>query len=131
MAPLALERRRSRGAWAWCSVACGIFLDWGLDLSLLRWQADSLPLSHQGGPWLGFRNSSLVGKGPAPGGLEIKLWPEATWRESPGSRKGRSSDRPLVFIAVDIDSEFSLYPESLVTIIVSPIFSFGFPSIFS
>ena len=44
-------------------MACGIFLDWGLNLSLLRWQADSLPLSHQGGPWLVFRNSSLVGKG--------------------------------------------------------------------
>ena len=28
----------------------GIFLTQGLNLSLLRWQADSLPLSHQGSP---------------------------------------------------------------------------------
>ena len=31
-----------------CSVACGIFLDQGLNPCLLHWQADSLPLSHQG-----------------------------------------------------------------------------------
>ena len=34
-----------------CSVACGIFLDKGSDPCLLHWQVDSLPLSHQGGPW--------------------------------------------------------------------------------
>ena len=33
-----------------CSTACGIFLDQGLNLCLLHWQADSLPLSHQGSP---------------------------------------------------------------------------------
>ena len=32
------------------SVACGIFLDQGLNLYLLHWQADSLPLSQQGSP---------------------------------------------------------------------------------
>ena len=32
-----------------CSVgSCGIFPDVGLNLCLLHWQADSLPLSHQG-----------------------------------------------------------------------------------
>ena len=31
-----------------CSTACGIFPDQGLNLCLLHWQADSLPLSHQG-----------------------------------------------------------------------------------
>ena len=32
-----------------CSVgSCGIFPDGGLNLCLLHWQADSLPLSHQG-----------------------------------------------------------------------------------
>ena len=31
-----------------CSNACDIFLDEGLNLCLLHWQADSLPLSHQG-----------------------------------------------------------------------------------
>ena len=34
-----------------CSAACGIFPDQGSDLRLLHWQADSLPLSHQGDPW--------------------------------------------------------------------------------
>ena len=33
-----------------CSVACGIFLDQGLNPCLQHWQADSLPLSHQGSP---------------------------------------------------------------------------------
>ena len=31
-----------------CSVLCGIFPDQGSKLCLLHWQADSLPLSHQG-----------------------------------------------------------------------------------
>ena len=31
-----------------CSAACGIFLDQGLNLCLLHWQANSLPLSHEG-----------------------------------------------------------------------------------
>ena len=35
-----------------CSVACGVFPDRGLNLCLLHWQADSLPLSHQGSPAL-------------------------------------------------------------------------------
>ena len=33
-----------------CSTACGIFLDQGLNLCLLHWQADSLPLRHQRSP---------------------------------------------------------------------------------
>ena len=33
-----------------CSVACGILPDQGSNPSLLRRQADSLPLSHQGRP---------------------------------------------------------------------------------
>jgi len=33
-----------------CSTACGVFLDQGLNPCLLHWQADSLPLSHQGSP---------------------------------------------------------------------------------
>ena len=31
-----------------CSMTCGIFLDQGSNPCLLHWQADSLPLSHQG-----------------------------------------------------------------------------------
>ena len=37
-----------------CSAACKIFPDQGSDPSLLHWQADSLPLSHQGSPCLYF-----------------------------------------------------------------------------
>ena len=33
-----------------CSLASGIFLDQGLNPFLLRWQADSSPLSHRGSP---------------------------------------------------------------------------------
>ena len=33
-----------------CSMTCGIFLDQGWNLCLLHWQADSLPLNHQGSP---------------------------------------------------------------------------------
>ena len=33
-----------------CSGACGIFPDQGLNLCPLHWQADSLPLDHQGSP---------------------------------------------------------------------------------
>ena len=33
-----------------CPTACGIFLDQGSNSCLLHWQADSLPLSHQGSP---------------------------------------------------------------------------------
>ena len=33
-----------------CSMVCGIFLDQGLNVCLLHWQEDSLPLSHQGSP---------------------------------------------------------------------------------
>ena len=35
-----------------CSVSCGIFPDQGLNLCLLHWQVDSLPVSHQGSPSL-------------------------------------------------------------------------------
>ena len=33
-----------------CLVACGIFLDQGLNPCLLHWQADSEPLNHKGSP---------------------------------------------------------------------------------
>ena len=36
--------------WLSCSVACGVFPDQGQNPGLLRWQVDSLPLSHQGSP---------------------------------------------------------------------------------
>ena len=37
-----------------CSPACGLFPDQGSDPRLLHWQADSLPLSHQGSPYFDF-----------------------------------------------------------------------------
>ena len=36
-----------------CSTARGIFPDQGSNPCLLHWQADSLPLSHQGSPAIG------------------------------------------------------------------------------
>ena len=41
-----------RTHWFSCSAACEIFLDQGLNPYLLHWQVDSLPLNHQGSPWL-------------------------------------------------------------------------------
>ena len=49
----ALEHRLNRTVVAHglsCSEACGIFPDQGLNPCFLHWQADSLPLSHQGNP---------------------------------------------------------------------------------
>ena len=37
-----------------CSAACEIFLDHGSNPCFLCWRVDSLPLSHQGSPQLGF-----------------------------------------------------------------------------
>ena len=37
-----------------CSAACGVILDKGWDLCLMRWQADSLPRSNRGSPGLIF-----------------------------------------------------------------------------
>ena len=39
-----------------CSAACGIFPDQRSNPSLLHWQADSLPLSLLGSPYLPFLN---------------------------------------------------------------------------
>ena len=38
-----------------------IFLDQGLDLCALYWQADSLPLSYQGSPQIGIFNVKSIG----------------------------------------------------------------------
>ena len=38
-----------------CYMACGIFLNQGLNLCLLHWQVDSLPLSQQGSPTTFFK----------------------------------------------------------------------------
>ena len=44
-----------------CPTVCGVFLDQGSNPCLLRWQAVSLPLSHQGSPAVNLLN--LVGEG--------------------------------------------------------------------
>ena len=43
-----------------CSLACTIFLDQVWNLCLLPWQADSLPLSHQGKTHLTHRSLQLT-----------------------------------------------------------------------
>ena len=55
-APLAVVQARSTGSVVVArrlgsSAACGVFLDQGSDPRLLRWQADSSPLSHQESPY--------------------------------------------------------------------------------
>ena len=45
--------------WLSCSVACGVFPNQGLNLCLLHWQLDSLPLSHQGSPRSTFNRHCL------------------------------------------------------------------------
>ena len=40
-----------------CFTACGIFLDQGSNPCLLHWQVDSLPLSHQESPIMGYFQS--------------------------------------------------------------------------
>ena len=52
---LQLPGSRAQAQQVWCtgfscSSACGIFPNQGLNLCLLHWQADSLPLNHQGSP---------------------------------------------------------------------------------
>ena len=44
-----------------CSEACGTFQDQGQNLCLLHWQADSLPLNHQGIPKQCFKVSFMEG----------------------------------------------------------------------
>ena len=59
-----------------CSLACELFPDQGLNPCLLHWQADSLPLSHQGNPsptlvlWVVLGNR-LPSRG--------WMWLEVTW----------------------------------------------------
>ena len=48
-----------------CSEMCGIFPDQGSNLCLLHWQADSLPLSHQGCPKGNFYLQEKVVPDPA------------------------------------------------------------------
>ena len=49
-----------------CSTARGVFPDQGLNLCLLHWQADSLPLSHQGSPKYQFLTHKKVKRFFAP-----------------------------------------------------------------
>ena len=65
-------RAQAAGTWAsvvvvhrfTCSVACGIFLDQGLNSCPLQWQADSQPLYHQGSSHCLFLYRKFVGTQP-------------------------------------------------------------------
>ena len=48
-----------------CFAACGILSDQGSNLCLLHWQADSLPLSHQGTlpMYVSFKEVQIADKG--------------------------------------------------------------------
>ena len=59
-----------------CSVACEIFPDQGSSPCLLLWQADSLPLSHQGR--LAFISDSVEQKTVAMASLKV-MWMHVTW----------------------------------------------------
>ena len=63
--------------WLSCSVACEIFPDQGSNPCLLLWQADSLPLSHQG--HLAFISNSVQQKTVAMASLKV-MWVHITWR---------------------------------------------------
>ena len=62
-----------------CSAACGIFPHQGSNPHLLHWQADSLPLSHQGSPTACFLTAPphcsqvLDGRRPTGGRLEVMV----------------------------------------------------------
>ena len=67
-----------------CTEACGIFPDRGLNSCLLHWQADSLPVSHQGGLPLGLIRPYCQGQ-------QTSSWHEGsirhTWAALPLSLK--------------------------------------------
>ena len=50
--PLVEHVLQSTGSILWRTAACGIFPDHRVNPCLLHWQADSLPLSHEGSLWL-------------------------------------------------------------------------------
>ena len=62
-----------------CSLGYGIFLDQGSNLCLLHWQADSLPLSHQGSPTSTFfRRLRVLFMPPACRVGEFGFWSQPT-----------------------------------------------------
>ena len=75
-----------------CSSACGILLGQRLNPSLPNWQADSLPLSHQGSPGATFNKASIPFKRASPSWL--KHLPKALptiLRGFPGGSVGKQS----------------------------------------
>ena len=59
------------GTWLSCSVECGIFPDQGLNLCLLHWQVDFLPLSHQARPGTNELESENI-SGAILGGADVQ-----------------------------------------------------------
>ena len=72
-----------------CSMTCGIFPDLGANPCLLLWQADSLPLSHQGSPALEF-SVQLLSVSQI---LVVSQW--TLKKVSHSSKRLRSHDRVL------------------------------------
>ena len=71
----------------------GIFLTQGLNLCLLHWQVDSLPLSHQGSPYVGLV-PSLWGSGAEWSGNQISYYGgDNIWIDSYKTRVNHSVER--------------------------------------
>ena len=71
-----------------CPVACRIFLDRGLNLCLLHWQADSLPLSHQYFFYYYYLKNIftyLTVPGLSCGSLDFYLWHSDSYLQRVGS----------------------------------------------
>ena len=60
-----------------CFAACGVFSDQGSNPCLPHWQADSLPLSHQGSPTQKLVGSSICNRDKARA-ASVKWWDEVS-----------------------------------------------------
>ena len=79
-----------------CPTACGVFPDKGLNPCLLYWQADSLPLSHQGSPLVMFWNTWVP--------VRMARWPDVH-RHTTASWWGRICWNALILCVVSLSSQ--------------------------
>ena len=80
------------------SAACGICPDQGSNLGLLHWQADSLPLSHQGSPCFPFIFCRMIGLGEFLNVAHFEDWPtcQAVWLWTDMSADSSVKDQALI-----------------------------------